>query len=120
MTVVKMPIPTNHSASTISIAGMVANWTHLFGFASFPDLLTFHVSLDPNTINGFSFPGIFGLEILATFHTVRVTISVPVPAHPFMTLPSVHHGSMPMAPSVEERPNHFVDRHTVTTVMMWV
>jgi hypothetical protein len=57
---------------------------------------------------------------LSSLDTVSVTITVPVPTHPLMSVPSVHQRSMAMATSVEESTLDLLQRYTLTAIVAWM
>jgi hypothetical protein len=120
MRVIEVPVATENHTATISIAGMVADRTHLLRLTCFEDVITVHDSTYLHSVDHVTLPGMLGLEILSSLDTVRVTITVPIPTHPLVSVPSVHQRPMAMATSVEESTLDHLHWYLVPAIMAWM
>jgi len=91
MRVRHMSMSIEEHTSAIRIACSVANGTHLFGLASSVNVRTFRHTFESDPFKSVPTPLNLALEVLTAFDTKGVAIFVPVPTHPLVSMPSVHH-----------------------------
>jgi hypothetical protein len=116
----QVPVTTDDDTTTIRITGMVASRPHVLLSAGIPDTLTLHLSFHLDSRQSVPTPFDRGFEALSSLDTESVAISIPVPAHPLVSFPSVHQRPMAMATSVEESTLDLLHWYSMPTIVVWM
>merc|ERR1719163_752875 len=113
MWVVEVPVATYKDTAAICIACMVAHGAHLHSLTCLEDVVTVHSTTNFDSMQFAVLECMHCFEGLGSFHTVSVTITIPVPTNPLVRVSSVHHPPCVVASSVEVSTFDFCNRNLV-------
>jgi len=104
-----MPVAPHNHAAGVSIVSMVADRSHFLGCACLVDVVALHDTLHWHTMQCKPSVLVICLETFCASNAESVAILIPVSSCPSMAMPSVHHRTSVVAPSIEVSTLHFLD-----------